>query len=375
MKKLVSLLKSGLRLSFVLAVGGLAAVSAPAQAPNRNLVDPKAGARYDKAKAALDETTKFFLEAKGAREKLSQLVPSERKRLEEEFQKLEEKVAGVNKKIEKANADLDKFRADVAARNKDANKTEADFEAFRQRATKILTEGSEVREAASKAVNPLAIKFVADVERALKAVDTVKEYASKRVGYDDSAKKPTDADRKKLVEAEKKKLTDTAKTLIDKQKENYAADAEGRTKCNIFLRDYVKELTGVDMPEFASTALYANDMFDNLKESRNFRPLDLRKDPKAVFREAQDLANEGKLVIVAYKNSSGPGHVAVVVPNDAGLAEPGEKSTWHVPVPYLAQAGRKIHGEYVHDKLPLDEAIGAGKLPNMEIFVFDPRSK
>jgi hypothetical protein len=378
---------------FVLAAWGLTAIAAPAQAPTRSLVDPKAGARYEKAKAALDETTKFYLDAKAARDKLPQLVPSEQTRLEREFKELEQKVAAVNKKIEKTNAGLDKFKADVAARNRDANKTDADFDAFRQRATKLLTEGSEVREAASKEINPLAIRFVADVERAIKAGDTVKEYASKRVGYDDSEKKQVReaektnkslpfpiAQKKSQIEADKTKLTNTALELQSQDGDKYKPrevkvkdEKTGeektvlQTQCNAFLRDFAKRFTGLDMPEFAGQDLLANQMFDNLVKSGNFKPLGLQKDPKDVFQKAQELADEGRFVVVAYKKPDGHGHVAVVVPADGDM-ETSDK--WGMKVPYIAQAG-----ESVFSKGKLSEGFGPDKLKDMEVFVLAPRTK
>src|SRR5947209_10415582 len=60
-------------------------------------------------------------------------------------------------------------------------------------------------------------------------------------------------------------------------------------------------------------------------------------DPAPVFKEAQELANQGKFVVIAYQLDSGPGHVAVVVPSPK-LYRSG--NSWgQAGVPYLAQAG------------------------------------
>ena len=70
--------------------------------------------------------------------------------------------------------------------------------------------------------------------------------------------------------------------------------------------------------------------------------------PGAAFKNAQDLANDGKLVIVAWKNphptDTDSGHVAVVVPprqEDGGLFD-ATKLKWKMKVPFIAQAGEKV---------------------------------
>ena len=59
---------------------------------------------------------------------------------------------------------------------------------------------------------------------------------------------------------------------------------------------------------------------------------------RALFGKSQELANQGKLVVVAWKNSSGHGHVAVVVPSEVMETS----RDWGGKVPFIAQAGKRV---------------------------------
>jgi hypothetical protein len=159
------------------------------------------------------------------------------------------------------------------------------------------------------------------------------------------------------------RLRDAAADLAGKHKETYQRDDNG-TKCNFFVRDFAKNATGVPIPEL--TGVKANEMFDKMKASRNWQPQQFQEDSAAAFKTAQEAANQGKLVVVAYKNPKGHGHVAVVVPNDNGLVKSG---TWKLSVPYIAQAG-----ETVFSKGKLSMGFSPARKKGMEIFIWDPKS-
>ena len=103
------------------------------------------------------------------------------------------------------------------------------------------------------------------------------------------------------------------------------------------------------------------------------RSLSFSNNPAAAFQNAQDLANTGKLVVVAWRNpdstSHVPGHSAVVVPSrqaDGGLFD-AKKGKWEMKVPYIAHAG-----ETVSDYMPLSEGFSSDQKTGMEIFVLSP---
>lgn len=165
-------------------------------------------------------------------------------------------------------------------------------------------------------------------------------------------------------------LTSTAKAL--------AADASykpeaGTTHCSEFVRDFAKALTGREVPELRGRA---GEQFDALKAaaadpSSKWSSLGFQDDPAAAFRRAQELADEGKLVVVAWKNpnatATDSGHVAAVVPrrgDDPALPHSG---SWKLGVPYIAQAGATVS-----DYLRLSQGFGASKKPGLEVFVLAP---
>jgi hypothetical protein len=147
------------------------------------------------------------------------------------------------------------------------------------------------------------------------------------------------------------------------------------THCSEFVRDFARELLGRDLPELGGKA---GDQYDRLKAAvgspaSKWRSLSFPDDPTAAFRNAQELANEGKLVVIAWKNprptKTDSGHVAVVSPSrqdDGGLFDATERK-WKMKVPYIAQAG-----EVVSDYMPLSDGFGPSKKSGMEIFVLTP---
>ena len=120
----------------------------------------------------------------------------------------------------------------------------------------------------------------------------------------------------------KESLERFAKKLALEQKGHYKAEGK-KTHSNEFVEDFARELLGRQMPELRGLG--------NLRaaarspESR-WRSLSFSDDPAAAFQNAQDLANAGKLVIVAWKNPDPARYYvvrsAVVVPSrqaDGGL--------------------------------------------------------
>jgi hypothetical protein len=169
-------------------------------------------------------------------------------------------------------------------------------------------------------------------------------------------------------------LESIAKKLGVERTAHYQADGK-KTHCSEFVRDYTRELLGRNLPELEGQA---GDQFDRLRVAAaspdsKWRSLSFSDDPAVAFKNAQDLANEGKLVIVAWKNphptGTDSGHVAVVVPSrqeDDGLFDATERK-WKMKVPYIAQAG-----DTVHDYMPLSDGFGPTKKAAMEIYVLSP---
>jgi len=109
---------------------------------------------------------------------------------------------------------------------------------------------------------------------------------------------PTD-DRQHLITAQDKVRNDI----------KYYKDSEGQTHCNLATRDIVKALGGPIAPlvDKKGVPLLANDQAANLAASPLYK--------EVTPQEAQIMANDGKLVIAAYKNPQGHGHVATVRPD------------------------------------------------------------
>jgi hypothetical protein len=146
-----------------------------------------------------------------------------------------------------------------------------------------------------------------------------------------------------------------------------------RTRCSQFVRDFARTLLGRDLPELQGQA---SDQFDKMKESPNWKSLKFQDKPQGAFREAQDLANQGNLVVVVWKNphptATNSGHIAIVVPLRGKDRDLHPSTEWEMKVPYIAQAGAKLprrNDEAVFSYLPLSEGFGADKKDEMEIFV------
>jgi hypothetical protein len=153
-------------------------------------------------------------------------------------------------------------------------------------------------------------------------------------------------------------------------------EAVGKTThCSEFVRDFAKELLGRSIPELEGKA---GGQCDKLKAAAaspdsKWRSLSFSDDPAAAFKNAQDLANEGKLVIVAWKNphptATDSGHIAVVAPSrqeDGGLYD-ATALKWKMRVPFIAQAGDKVK-----DYMPLGDGFGPAKKVGIEVYVLSP---
>jgi hypothetical protein len=162
-------------------------------------------------------------------------------------------------------------------------------------------------------------------------------------------------------------------TQVNMKVDDYKAVGD-TTKCNIYLVDYAKNVLKGPLPpqlvDKSGAARLANDMYDQLNtaastDGSGWKSLSLGsnlKNPAGVFREAQELANQGKFVIIAYQTGN-HGHVGVVVPSEK-MARAG--SSWdQIGVPYVTQAGSakdKHGGKSVfnpNNPIPFNEAFPA----------------
>ncbi len=163
-----------------------------------------------------------------------------------------------------------------------------------------------------------------------------------------------------------------AKLLGVKEKSRYEAVGK-KTHCSEFVRDFAKELLGRNLPELEGRA---GNQADQLKAAvaspdSKWRSLSFSDDPALAFKNAQDLANDGKLVIVAWKiphpTATDSGHVAVVVPSRQEDGSLADATKWKMNVPYIAQAGDKVS-----DYISLGKGFGPDKKAAMEIYVLSP---
>jgi hypothetical protein len=144
------------------------------------------------------------------------------------------------------------------------------------------------------------------------------------------------------------------------------------TKCNLFVCDVIESLLAQSRPELHGLA---NQQFDALSQSSDWSRRNFPNDLAGGFQQANAAANNGTIVVVAYKNPdpAQSGHIAIVVPS-GGLEQSG---TWAMPVPFIAQAGRtnprKLPAEAnksVFSSLKLSYGFQPQQAPNMEIFNF-----
>jgi hypothetical protein len=211
--------------------------------------------------------------------------------------------------------------------------------------------------------------------------DSLSNYFSSLKGYDQKK-----ADLKEAAQQLKTGISDLplySKTFDQKAKDKFTQvnmnvddyKAVGdTTNCNKYLADYAKNVLKGPLPpqlvDKSGATRLANDMYDQLSTAARtngsgWKSLSLESNlnnPASVFREAQELANQGKFVIIAYKTGD-QGHVAVVVPNEK-MYRSG--ASWdQIGVPYVTQAGSaksKFGGKSVFDAknpIPFNEAFPA----------------
>ncbi len=158
-------------------------------------------------------------------------------------------------------------------------------------------------------------------------------------------------------------LTSAAKDLAKDHAADYARDADGQTHCSEFVRDFATKIVGSPLPELEGTA---SDQVDAMATSKDFDEIKLGKDPQKAFDRAQEAANDGKLVIVGWKNpkptAKDSGHVATVVPSKDAM--PASKKWGNLKMPYIAQAGSTVS-----DKTTLNYGFGSDKKAGLRIFI------
>jgi hypothetical protein len=132
-----------------------------------------------------------------------------------------------------------------------------------------------------------------------------------------------------------------------------------QTKCNFFVQDWAKTYS---YSGFADKR--ANEIHDTVvAPGSGWKIVD--------FARAQELANQGKLVIAAYRNpdANAPGHVAAVVPGSLARSD-----SWDMDVPRIAQAGppsdRALGG--VSSGMPLSFGFGSRLKGQVVTAVWDP---
>ena len=208
--------------------------------------------------------------------------------------------------------------------------------------------------------------------------------------------------------ADAEKLTQIATSLTGPNNP-YEPDAGG-TRCNYYLRDYAKTLYGYDFPEFynstAGVPFSANVIHDNLMSASTansahpsgqgwhfiqtaLQPADVpdsnafNTDPKyftsIILQKAQQLANQGQFVVIAWKNPDSPhGHVAVVVPAPQMIPSGKWDSPAHpMNVPSITQAGLTVNAStsmangFARSNTALPAFADAGQSA-FELYVYTP---
>jgi hypothetical protein len=174
------------------------------------------------------------------------------------------------------------------------------------------------------------------------------------------ARRVADAFRRKGL-IRKYEFDKWAKELMRRQ--DYSPDATGHTHCNAFVNDFAEAAFGYG----GLRGKNANEIVDFMKAGKlGWTAVHDEKAGSSLqddFRKAQELANQGYLVIAAYRSPSTPdahGHVAVVLPGE--LKKSG---MWGMDVPDTAQAGHIVYA-----RGPL--SVGFEKKPEIELFVRKP---
>jgi hypothetical protein len=163
-------------------------------------------------------------------------------------------------------------------------------------------------------------------------------------------------------------LTNQAQALISaNQDSRYAINSPpaGRTKCNFFVQDLAHGVFQYD----SFSGLVANDIVNYVRahtdewlpviEPAPVPPIALLPTTQDRLNQAQSYANQGRFVLVGWKDpSETSGHVAVIVPGDVEAS-----GTWSMNVPQIAQAGMDI---FAKDKL--SQGFGADKKNQIVIY-------
>lgn len=130
---------------------------------------------------------------------------------------------------------------------------------------------------------------------------------------------------------------DPRKQLIDAQDAARASDdfepTETTTYCNAatyFVAQKVGAPTAGTLTDLKGNLVKANAQATNLAKSPDYKEI--------ASLETQDLADQGRLVIAAYKNPNGPGHLATVRPQEVL----GDDPPLAIRVPLLNNIGRSV---------------------------------
>lgn len=116
------------------------------------------------------------------------------------------------------------------------------------------------------------------------------------------------------------KLTKAAENAVKNVTEEYGTES---AQCNRGVNNAFTELTG--STELANKN--ANDMVSTLETSANFEPV-------TSLEKAQEIANDGGIVIAGKKEETGSGHVVLVVPGEIV-----NSSFWKGKVPVVMDTG------------------------------------
>jgi len=146
------------------------------------------------------------------------------------------------------------------------------------------------------------------------------------------------------------------------------------TKCNLYVQDVIEAISQQSRPEFHALA---NDQFDNLTSSPDWDSKGFSAAPQAVLDNAFSDSNSGKLIVVAWKNSGGSGHIAIIVPAAAKEAS----TAWGFDIPFIAQAGKMNPrnqpagtpeaSQSVFASLKLSWGFKVSAIPQMEVFYYN----
>jgi hypothetical protein len=133
-----------------------------------------------------------------------------------------------------------------------------------------------------------------------------------------------------------KKMTQETETIVDStvkatqltkivhEAVKYTSENYGKnvSACNISVEYAFNKLTDSnELKKNDSDPMMANQMFDYLVKSSS---LPSPRFQRVQIENVQELANQGNIIIAAYKNSTGSGHVALAVPEKTEKATSGK---------------------------------------------------